>query len=1339
MKIPKKPPFPWALTATFALIALGIVIGGAWFYRSQERQMRQEVEADLTTITQMKVEQVTRWRAERLGDGGVITNNRFLAEAISDWLREPHPEASAKIEDSLRSFEQYYHYSDVMLVDTEGRVLRSVNESAHSLAPEALISLAVALRERRPILTDLHVMPGESEPHLDVIAPYYAPGSDPPAPIAAIILHARAADFLYPLIQSWPLPSCSAETLLVRRNGDDVLYLNELRHRPGTALKLRIPLSQANLPAARAVLGKSGVFEGLDYRGVAVLSANAPIPDSPWFMVAKVDTEEALAATRRNSALVLALTIGSLLTILAVAAQFYQRAQRTHEQSLNRAEAERLALTRHFEYLIKYANDIILLADENLRFVEANDAALRAYGYTRDEMLQLRIPDLIAPQDRANYEAHITTLRESGHFMREALHRRKDGSLLPLEIGVQTIAVEGHQYIQSIARDISERKQAEEALARERNLLRTLIESIPDAIYVKDSASRFLVANQASLRGMGAEKEGDILGKSDLDYYPRELAERYYADEQALLARGEALINQEEPFVSAAGEQRWVAATKAPLRDSEGRIAGLVGINRDITEQRRAAEALRESEEKYRLVVENASEAIYVIQEGAFVFANASFARAAGVSAAELVGRPMSEFNPAEERAFQMDRHLRTLAGEVPTGQRELRVQLPGRERWILLNNVLVQWNGQPATLCFATDITERKQAEKALRESEERFQLTVNAVHDGIWDHRVLTGQSYFSPAYYAMLGYENDEQPASSAFFNSLLHPDDRAQVEQKLQRTIETGEEYAAEFRLKGKDGRWRWILSRGGVVERDAEGKPLRIVGTHTDITARKEVEETLRESEERFRGIFERSTIGKSLTAPDGRLIKVNQAFADMLGRSIEEMQSVNFGEITHPDDLAASRELIRSLLANERTTHRLEKRYFHKDGRIVWTDISSTLLRDEQGKPRYFITSIMDITARKEAERALRKREEEFHSLFSNMAEGVALHELVLDEAGAPVNYRLLNCNDQFERILGLRRADVLGKLATEAYGVAEAPYLREYSRVALSGATAHLESYFPPLDRFFEISVAPWSERGFATIFSDITARKRAEEEVIKLNTELEQRVFERTAQLQAANRELESFAYSVSHDLRAPLRGIDGFGKALLEDCGAQLDDLGKQYLARIRAGAQHMGRLIDDLLRLSRVTRAEMHYTHVDLGALARQIADELRRAEPERQVEFVIAPVVTEHADPGLVRVLLENLLQNAWKFTGKHPTARIEFGVLAQNDETVYYVRDDGAGFDMAYADKLFGAFQRLHSLTEFPGTGIGLATVQRVVHRHGGRVWAESAVEQGATIYFTLP
>jgi len=269
------------------------------------------------------------------------------------------------------------------------------------------------------------------------------------------------------------------------------------------------------------------------------------------------------------------------------------------------------------------------------------------------------------------------------------------------------------------------------------------------------------------------------------------------------------------------------------------------------------------------------------------------------------------------------------------------------------------------------------------------------------------------------------------------------------------------------------------------------------------------------------------------------------------------------------------------------------------------------------------------------------------------------------------------------------------------------------------------------------EISLSPLETEGgllVSAAIRDVTKRKQDEADIQKLNEDLKQRA----AQLEAANKELESFSYSVSHDLRAPLRSIDGFSHALLEDYGEQLPPEGRQYLERVRAATQRMAVLIDDLLNLSRVTRTPLQPRFINLSKMAEEITHTLQETDPERQVTFSIAPDLMVDGDPHLLHQVLENLLSNAWKFTSKQEHAIIEFGQQNRVKERTFLVRDNGVGFDMAYADKLFGVFQRLHSVSDFPGTGIGLATVQRIIAIHGGRIWAESAEGKGTTFFFTL-
>jgi PAS domain S-box-containing protein len=370
---------------------------------------------------------------------------------------------------------------------------------------------------------------------------------------------------------------------------------------------------------------------------------------------------------------------------------------------------------------------------------------------------------------------------------------------------------------------------------------------------------------------------------------------------------------------------------------------------------------------------------------------------------------------------------------------------------------------------------------------------------------------------------------------------------------------------------------------------------------------------------------------------------------------------------------------------------------------------------------------------RKRAEEALKESEEKFSKAFHASPDIIIISRTR--------DHRFIEVNDSFTRLTGFTREQILGDPSIEYRLMGDLPDRERIVKLLNDrGSVRNQEVGFrikKGEDHTMLFSSEPINFGGEPckiTIAKDITDLKRAEEELKQAMARLEKS----SAQLQATNRELETFSYSVSHDLRSPLRSIDGFSQALIEDYQERFDERGKDYLNRLRLASQKMGALIDGLLKLSRLTRNEMHQETVDLAVLANEIVVRLQETQPEHKVEFIAGDNLNARGDPQLLRVLLENLVGNAWKFSGKNPQARIEFGNVRHNGKTEFFIRDNGVGFDMSFAGKLFGAFQRLHNAEDFPGTGIGLATVQRIINRHGGTIRAEGEVGKGATFYFTL-
>ncbi|MBC8275720.1 MAG: PAS domain S-box protein, partial [Chloroflexi bacterium] len=485
------------LYLVMALVTVAFLVGGYLFYHFQEQQMRQRIEGGLSIMAQLKAEQIAQWRAERLMDANILVGSPFFFEGVEKYMASPaDTENKDKILARVAVIAKSHQYQDILLVDVNGSVLLSLNDTVYRLGEITSAQLAVAIKENKAVMTDFYYDLDSDSPRLEVIAPLFPWGADSQPAIGAVVFCIEPSRYLYPLLQSSPMPSETAETLLVERDGDQLLFLNDLRHQKDTALKLRIPLSQQEVPAVMAVTGKEGVVEGKDYRGVEVVAVLKHIPDSPWYMVTKIDTSEALSAWLFRAGIIIASVAGLLAAALAATGLIWQRRQSLVYQALYQAEVESQALRRHFEYLVKYANDIILLVDEDQHIIEANDRALETYDYRRDEMLGMPMTALIPPGGFASYQARLRKMQKEGTIVAEAIHQRKDGSTLPVEVSARPLKIEGKQYIQTIIRDITERKQTEHEKA-------TILTAMSEHVVYQDLEHRVLWANRAAAESVG--------------------------------------------------------------------------------------------------------------------------------------------------------------------------------------------------------------------------------------------------------------------------------------------------------------------------------------------------------------------------------------------------------------------------------------------------------------------------------------------------------------------------------------------------------------------------------------------------------------------------------------------------------------------------------------------------------------------------------------------------------------------------------------------------------------------------------------------------------------------
>lgn len=750
------------------------------------------------------------------------------------------------------------------------------------------------------------------------------------------------------------------------------------------------------------------------------------------------------------------------------------------------------------------------------------------------------------------------------------------------------------------------------------------------------------------------------------------------------------------------------------------------------------AEAARRRSELLQAVLDTMPSLVFVKDpEGRYLLVNPPFERFVGRTREEILGRTDRDLFPPDEAERSAEGVRRVMETNAPTeGERTL----PGKDGpHVFRVNKFPLRGSDGATWAVggvATDITELRRLAATAVESERRFRNVVEHSTNLFFAHTPDHVVTYISPQSRDFLGCEPEEAMTRWTEFVT-DHPVNR-QVMENTERAIRTGKRQPPfEAQLLSRDGRTRWVEIDEAPVVRD--GRVVEIVGAITDIDERKRAEEGLRRALSQLEATLEATEDGILVVDLNGRAARYNRRFlelwhlpADIVAMESEEAIVARVAELL--DDPRAFREGVARLVAHPEAES-FDELHF-TDGRVF-----ERYSRPQRigGEVAGRVWSFRDVTARRRIEERLSTTNATLRAIID--ASPVAI--LTLDMEG-----RVRTWSAAAEAIFGWSEAEVVGRRPPMVKDDAVAEYDAYREFVVKEGGSVDTELLRQRKDgtdvvvhfRSAPIRGAHGEIVGVVSLLADVTARRRDQEELRRHRDHLAELVAERTREMEAANRELESFSYTVSHDLRAPLRAIDGFGRLLEEETNGKLDAVAAQHLARIRAATARMGRLIDDLLELSRVTRRPIHREPIDLTALARSVEAELRADEPNRDVELRVEEGLVADGDAALLRSLLQNVLSNAWKFTSKRAHAHIAVGARWEGGERVYFVRDDGAGFDPTIAthERLFAPFQRFHPPSEFEGTGIGLATAERIVRRHGGRIWAEAAVDQGATFYFTL-
>lgn len=889
--------------------------------------------------------------------------------------------------------------------------------------------------------------------------------------------------------------------------------------------------------------------------------------------------------------------------------------------------------------------------------------------------------------------------------------------------------------------DRAEAQQTSTHLERERrhllDMLELQLEHMPVACLLQDQDFRVVYCNPAAERIFGYATD-ELRGRDIVTLITPDSVRAEVSARRVRLQAGDMNVAGDNENICKDGRRIICEWSNTPLTDESGKFTGVLATAQDVTERMKMVEALEASEERYRRIFAATPLPMWVTEVHApkFLAVNDAAIEKYGYTREEFQTMSAIDLQVEEDRGLMMQQ----LLDRDPTqpAQFERRhVTRGGRIITVEITAQPFQYGGQPARLILAMDITDRRRVQQAMEESEARFRAVFEQALVGIAIREFSSRPRFLrvNRKLCEILGYSESELLQKTT---TEITPDEDMAVAQEMNQRLMSGATtgYSRRKRYRRKDGKSVWVnLSVSRFYEGSGSEKTPYLISVIADISEQVESEARVMESEARYRQIFTLTPLPMYLRHEDKmNFIDVNDACLAMYGYARQEMLSMTLLDVKTPDD--RERYLANAEQRPTGTVERLQKQHMRSNGEAVDVEIYSypTTLAGEKVR----LVLLRDMTDQLRMERLLRDNESRLRAIADNVPAVIAFFD---------DKQQLQYSNIAFDHWFGAARLDVLGSVLrveqdVSQYGETLAPLLARALRGDEVVTERTLDTHAGA--RVARLTLIPHvaddgAVAGVHLMGYDLTDFRHAEAEVRHLNAELEQRVEQRTRALAAANRELESFSYSVSHDLCAPLRTIDGFSQILLDEYAAKLDATGRSYLNRVRAGSQRMAKLIDDLLELARVTRRAPQIRACDLTALALDIATELAAADPGREVSIKVAPGLVVAADAGLLRIALDNLLRNAWKFTSIKSDAVIEVGCVEAADGRTYFVRDNGVGFDMAYVNKLFGAFQRLHSESEFQGTGIGLALVQRVIRRHGGQVWAEAEPELGATFYFTLP
>jgi PAS domain S-box-containing protein len=1328
---------PWPKWLVLVAI-LAVPLVGWISYISQKDILRKNAIEQVSMVADLKVDQIRTLLEAQKSVGVTLSHGSVLALNVEEWIKKGRvpAELRERMFIRLRTVQVDNHFRDISILKNDGTLLLSSQGLNIPISVPDRDALVEALHTSTPVLTSIYPnleLPGNPA-SLDALVPMVAVDSSGSRTVAVALIRLDPAIFLYPVLQQWPIPSATAETLLAERWGNNVMFLNEPRHRKGMALHYTLPLSAKDKLVIQAILGKQGSLEGMDYRNVPALGAGRFVPGTRWVLVAKEDKAEVYKTILPRVLGVSLITLSFLLLLLFLLRSWI----RLRSASLVRESEIR------YQALFESMADAIFVVGPDRRYIEANQVALDRLGYTREELFKLGPMELNPPEAGDLVAANFVKLAREGKSNFESWHVRKDGSRFPIEIRSRQLEINGKTLILSSVRDISERKAAEIALQQSHFMLQTVLDNIPLGVFWKDKDLRYLGCNKIFAQNAGFEDSSSIVGKDDFEIWPANAAMHHMKDLE-VISSGVAKLDLEDTLTAPDGHSILTRTQLVHLYREDGSSQGLLGVFEDITAQKMSEREIQASQARMRAIFENAGVGIAVTDlAGRYLEVNPKLAGLLGYSREEILQLTIRETSHPEDWRKSKLLLAGLLQDDAHSALIEKRfLRKDGSIVWGLVAITPIRDAGGSvkSVIKMMVDISERKQIEKDLALTSERLSIATQGAGIGIWDWDLVDNLSTWDDEMYRLYGMERESLGCDYDDWLQVLHSEDVESIKSAIESALRGETEFDCEFRVFWPDGSIHHIKSAAKIL-RDETGKPLRMVGINFDITARKQAELALQRNMERLQVILSNLYSGVLVISENNtvelinpylcKLLDLSECSEEIIGTSSEHMQKLVSSAANDPVPYA---QLIKERIAKGEPVR--DDEIHLKNGRIVLQDFIPIRTK---GKVTGRIWTLRDITFIHQAEAKIAESEKFLRKMADALPGILSFWTQDLRCAFANAKYTEWFGRNP-EEMQGVHLREFLGEeeFLTQQASIqnALAGEAQVYKRIVKKsdGSSGTLWGYYIP--HYVDGEV-----RGYFLVASDITELETVYVQLGKLNQELEVR----TLQAEAANRAKSDFLANMSHEIRTPMNAIMGLSYLALK---TDLDPKQQDYLNRIQIASRNLLGLINDILDLSKIEAEKLEIEHApfNLHQVVEHVTSILSEKAREKglEVRIDLPPEIPFELMGDSLRLgqVLLNLASNAVKFT-EQGWVSLSMGIFSQGPGQIrlrFAVQDTGIGISSDVLPSLFRPFNQADASTtrRFGGTGLGLTISKRLVELMGGEIAVESVPGEGSTFTFTLP